>query len=146
MPTAVVSAGRFGRALPPADTPSLRSATSPAMAFPSATWERVSEIPLPEDPPDCSLRAMSASAANPAVENVLNAVEACLDATSAEALARLRAPAELQARIEALAERCTEGQLTEDEREEYETLVRLGNFVGILQARARRRIGPGQAA
>jgi transcription elongation GreA/GreB family factor len=79
-------------------------------------------------------------------ENVLSAVEACLDAASAEALARLRAPAELQTRIETLADRCTEGQLTDDEREEYETLVRLGNFVGILQARARRRLGSGQAA
>ena len=79
-------------------------------------------------------------------ENVLTAVEACLDAASAEALARLRAPEELQTRIETLADRCTEGQLTEDEREEYETLVRLGNFIGILQSRARRRLGSGQAA
>ena len=79
-------------------------------------------------------------------ENVLSAVEACLDAASAEALARLRAPAELQVRIEMLADRCTGGQLTEDEREEYETLVRLGNFIGILQGRARRRRGAGQAA
>ena len=79
-------------------------------------------------------------------ENVLTSVEACLDAASAEALARLQAPAELQARIEALADQCTEGRLNEDEREEYETLVRLGNFIGILQARARRRLGSGQAA
>lgn len=79
-------------------------------------------------------------------ENVLSAVEACLDSASAEALARLRAPAELQARIETLADQCTGGQLTEEEREEYETLVRLGNFIGILQSRARRRLGAGQAA
>ena len=36
--------------------------------------------------------------------------------------------------------------LTADEREEYETLVRLGNFIGILQGRARRRLDAGQAA
>lgn len=95
---------------------------------------------------EVSVRAMPQNATASTAENVLSAVEACLDAASAEALARLRAPAELQARIETLADRCTGGQLTEDEREEYETLVRLGNFIGILQGRARRRHGAGQAA
>jgi hypothetical protein len=81
------------------------------------------------------------NAATQAVESVLAAVGDCLDATSAEALLRLRAPEQLQSRIESLAERCTEGQLTDDEREEYESLVRLGNFVAILQSRARRQLG-----
>ena len=84
---------------------------------------------------------MSATATIQTVENVLSAVGGCLDATSAEALLRLRAPQQLQERIETLAGRCTEGQLTNDEREEYESLVRLGNFVAILQAHARRQLG-----
>ena len=84
---------------------------------------------------------MSADSATQTVENVLTAVGSCLDATSAEALLRLRAPEQLQERIEALAERCTEGQLSDEEREEYESLVRLGNFVAILQAHARRQLG-----
>ena len=89
---------------------------------------------------------MPESAATSTAEDVLSSVAACLDAASAEALARLRAPAELQERIETLADRCTEGTLTADEREEYETLVRLGNFIGILQGRARRRLDAGRAA
>ena len=84
---------------------------------------------------------MPANTTNDVVENVLSAVGSCLDAESAGALLRLRAPEQLQARIEDLAERCTEGQLSEEEHEEYESLVRLGNFVAILQARARRQLG-----
>jgi hypothetical protein len=49
----------------------------------------------------------------------------------------------LQARIDNLAERCNEGSLTPAERDEYETYVRFGNFIAILQAKARaRRIEP----
>ena len=84
---------------------------------------------------------MPASATNDVIENVLSAVGGCLDAASAEALLRLRAPDQLQARIEDLADRCTEGRLSDEEREEYESLVRLGNFVAILQTRARRQLG-----
>ena len=68
---------------------------------------------------------MPASATNDVIENVLSAVGGCLDAASAEALLRLRAPDQLQARIEDLADRCTEGRLSDEEREEYESLVRL---------------------
>ena len=84
---------------------------------------------------------MPVNAATQAVEKVLSAVGGCLDATSAEALLHLRAPEQLQERIEMLAEQCTEGRLSDEEREEYESLVRLGNFVAILQAQARRQLG-----
>ena len=84
---------------------------------------------------------MPANATNDVIENVLSAVGGCLDAASAEALLRLRAPDQLQARIENLADRCTEGRLSDEEREEYESLVRLGNFVAILQTRVRRQLG-----
>jgi hypothetical protein len=47
---------------------------------------------------------------------------------------RLRADREMQGRIEELADKCTEGILTSEEREEYEALIRVGNFVAILQA------------
>ena len=52
----------------------------------------------------------------------------CLDRESAEALLRLRADAETQGRIEALADKCTDGSLSPEEREEYETLISVGNF------------------
>ena len=55
----------------------------------------------------------------------------------AEAVLRFRPDAELQARIEELAGKSTEGQLTEAERAEYEGYVRANKFVAILQRQAR---------
>lgn len=79
-----------------------------------------------------------------AVEDVLGAVSACLDRSSAEALLSLRAPEALQERIEWLATQNTEGLLSTPERDEYESVVRVGNFVAILQARARLQVAPGK--
>ena len=56
----------------------------------------------------------------------------------ARALVELRADPELQARMDELAEKCNEGRLTPDEHDEYETSIRFGNFIAILQAKARR--------
>jgi uncharacterized protein YnzC (UPF0291/DUF896 family) len=56
----------------------------------------------------------------------------------AKALVRLRADPELQARMDELAEKCNEGRLTSEEREEYETSVRFANYLAIIQAKARR--------
>ena len=86
-----------------------------------------------------------ADSAHTAFERVLAAVGQCLDRQSAEALLRLRADKEMQGRIEELADKSTEGTLTPEEREEYEALIRVGNFVAILQARARRLLAEGHA-
>jgi hypothetical protein len=59
----------------------------------------------------------------------------------AEAVVRFRAAPELQARIEELAGRSTEGQLTEAERAEYAGYVRANKFIAVLQREARRLIG-----
>ncbi len=56
----------------------------------------------------------------------------------AKALTRLRADRELQARMDELADKCNEGQLTAEEREEYETAIRFANYLAIIQAKARR--------
>jgi hypothetical protein len=50
----------------------------------------------------------------------------------------LRADPELQARMDELAEKCNEGRMTPEEREEYDTSVRFANYLAIIQARARR--------
>lgn len=59
----------------------------------------------------------------------------------AEAVLSFRAAPELQARIEELARRSTEGQLTEAERAEYAGYVRANKFVAILQRQARQLSG-----
>jgi hypothetical protein len=56
----------------------------------------------------------------------------------ARSLVRLRADPESQARMDELAEKCNEGRLTSEEREEYETSVRFANYLAIIQAKARR--------
>ena len=39
-----------------------------------------------------------------------------------------------------LAEKCNAGELSVAERSEYETCVMFGNFLGVLQAKARRKL------
>ena len=59
----------------------------------------------------------------------------------AEAVLRFRAAPELQARIEELAAKSTEGQLTETERAEYAGYVRANKFIATLQRQAQQLIG-----
>ena len=59
----------------------------------------------------------------------------------AEAVLRFRAAPELQARIEELAGKSTEGGLTDAERAEYAGYVRANKFIAILQRQARQLIG-----
>ena len=59
----------------------------------------------------------------------------------AEAILSFRADPELQKRIEDLAAKSTEGQLTEEERAEYEGYVRANKFVAILHRQARQMAG-----
>ena len=55
----------------------------------------------------------------------------------AAAVVQFRADSRPQERIEVLAARSTEGQLTEEERAEYAGYVRANKFVAILQRQAR---------
>jgi len=47
---------------------------------------------------------------------------------------------ELQSRIEELASEANEGELTDEERAEYEGYVQANSLVAVLQARARRML------
>lgn len=55
----------------------------------------------------------------------------------ARELAALRATPEVQARIDELADKCDEGELTEEERTEYDAYVDAIDVISILQAKAR---------
>lgn len=70
-------------------------------------------------------------------ERLLAPVSRCLNAEAAKKLIRLKADAQTQARIDKLAEKCNEGELTAAERAEYESYVTAGKVIAILQARAR---------
>lgn len=64
-------------------------------------------------------------------------IDSMLTADLAERIVEMRANTELQTRIDELAEKCTEGQLTAEEHDEYETYVEAIGYISILQAKAR---------
>ena len=59
----------------------------------------------------------------------------------AEAVLDFRPDPALQDRIEVLARKSTEGELSDEERAEYEGYVRANRFIALLQRQARRLIG-----
>ena len=76
-----------------------------------------------------------------AFESALRPVLQIVLPDKAEALLKFRPSAPLLARIESLASKSTEGDLTEAEKSEYEGYVRANKFVAILQRQARQMIG-----
>lgn len=56
----------------------------------------------------------------------------------AQKIVALRADPELKGRLQELAEKANDGQLTEMERAEYESYVRAIDLISILQSKARR--------
>lgn len=71
------------------------------------------------------------------LERLLEPVSRSLNAEAAKELIKLKADAKTQARVDELARKCNEGELTPSEKSEYERYVTAGNLVAILQAKAR---------
>ncbi len=78
-----------------------------------------------------------------AIDILLGANSLRMPEEFAQDLVNLRAPKEVQARIDELAERCNEGTLTDSERVEYEGYVHAIHLIGVLQARARVALASG---
>ena len=72
------------------------------------------------------------------LDEMLEPVSRCFGLETARALVGMHVSERTQARVEALAEKCNEGQLSPDERAEYEAYVQASTLIGILQAKARR--------
>ena len=88
---------------------------------------------------------MSQTPDTPILDRLLEPVSRCLTPEAARQLVALRADPQFQERLDILADKCTEGLLTPDEREEYETYVRAIHIIAILQAKARKLLA-GQPA
>lgn len=71
------------------------------------------------------------------MDRLLEPVSQSLNAEAARKLIRLKADAQTQARVDELARKCNEGELTSTERSEYERYVSAGNLIAVLQAKAR---------
>jgi hypothetical protein len=74
------------------------------------------------------------------LDGLLEPLSLCLDAESARRLVAFQIDPQVLARIEALGERANEGQLTADERSEYEALINAADFISILRLKAQRHL------
>jgi len=75
-----------------------------------------------------------------AMESMLASVTDTLETSALKALVEMRASAEAAERMQWLAERANEGLLTEEERHEYDSAISFGNFLGLLQSKARLKL------
>ena len=73
----------------------------------------------------------------PYLDRIFEPLEDVLNADAAQRIVDWRADESTQARLDELADKCTEGSLTSAEREEYDAYIRAIDFIGILQAKAR---------
>ena len=71
------------------------------------------------------------------LQRLLEPISSSLNEEAAHKLIGLKADRKTQARVAKLARKCNEGELTDDERDEYEFYVMAGEFIAILQAKAR---------
>jgi len=76
----------------------------------------------------------------PVVDRLLDPLSRLLTPDVGRKVANYRFDARAQARIDKLARKCNEDQLTAEERREYETYVQTIDFIAILQAKARARL------
>jgi hypothetical protein len=75
------------------------------------------------------------------LDDLVTPLSDCFTREVAGQIVGLRATADLQERIHRLGEKCNQGELTEDEREDYETIVRFTRFISVLQSKARKKLG-----
>jgi hypothetical protein len=61
-----------------------------------------------------------------------------LSPEQARAIVAFHGDAWLAKRAEELAQKCNEGELTDQERAEYEAYARANSFIAVMQAKARR--------
>jgi len=73
----------------------------------------------------------------PLLDGIVDPVGSALNDEAARKLIGLKADRRVQARVAKLAGKCSQGKLTADERHEYEMYIMAGDFVAMLQAKAR---------
>jgi hypothetical protein len=74
------------------------------------------------------------------LDRILEPVSSSLNAEAARKILALKADRKTQARVSKLADKCNEGELTPDERREYEMYLMANHLIAILKAKARIRL------
>jgi len=72
------------------------------------------------------------------LDQVIEPFAQCLTPDAARRIVELKADAELQIRIDTLADRANRGELSESEGHEYDRYLSAIHFVNMMQAKARR--------
>ncbi|MCA9047087.1 MAG: hypothetical protein KDA89_00065 [Planctomycetaceae bacterium] len=73
----------------------------------------------------------------PTIDQLIEPVGQCLTPEVAERLIALRANHELQEHVDLLADKANRGELSEEERQQYEQYVSFSQFMTLLQIEAR---------
>ena len=70
-------------------------------------------------------------------DRLLDKLAQRLTPDAARAIAEFRVDADMQARIDELGDKCSHGQLTAEERRQYEDIVEAIDMIAVLQDKAR---------
>ena len=71
------------------------------------------------------------------LDRILEPVSSSLNEEAARKILGLKADRKVRARVAKLADKCNEGELTPEERREYETYLLANHVVAVLKAQAR---------
>ncbi|MBI2926329.1 MAG: hypothetical protein HYY24_11585 [Verrucomicrobia bacterium] len=71
---------------------------------------------------------------------MLDLAAECFDAPTLDALAKLQLSPKLAARVDRLAEKANEGELTPRERAEYQAYIKTSELLAAIQLRARLKL------
>jgi hypothetical protein len=72
--------------------------------------------------------------------SLLESAAKCLDAQSLRAVAPLQLAEAAQSRLQSLAQKANEGQLTVEEAHEYDRFIELGDIIATLRLKAERQM------
>ena len=74
-------------------------------------------------------------------DQILDLAAQCFVPATLEALAKMRLSPKLAARVDRLAEKANDGELTPRERREYQSYIEATELLTVLQLRARLKLG-----
>ena len=80
------------------------------------------------------------------LDRILDPLAASLNTEAARSILAIRIDPETQARVELLAERANEGELTPEERDEYSSYVEAADLLAIFKLKAKRHLEANGAA